>query len=162
MQTLHYHTYCYAHPIEWGGCSPQPLTFSTPPPMAWQSPVQRWRIVVEWRAQEERLSVCERLLCGGAPMQEVGCVVECHCVPCGGVGIVCGLSVGFRWLVKISWRMGVRGWCCCRCVSQYIKCTLLTLYSCHCPAVDIIESGWVSFTSWMSFTWSFVLLHSSC
>ena len=67
---------------------------------------------------EERLSVCERWLrwtcstnagsglcgCGG------GVVLLCllvltrlYCI----IGIVCRLLVGFRWLVKISWRMGL-------------------------------------------------------
>ena len=65
---------------------------------------------------EERLLVCKRLLivwrwtC--STQAESGLcddVVECHCVPlgCAVLLAVCGLPVGFRWLVEISWRIGL-------------------------------------------------------
>ena len=75
---------------------------------------------MEWQAQSGwRRGVKGCCLGGGGfapPTQEVGCVVvvgECHDVivcllvlTCT-VGIVCRLPVGFRWSVKISWRVGL-------------------------------------------------------
>ena len=56
------------------------------------------------------------------------------------IGIVCGLPVGFWWLAKISWRIGLieeqDGAPPCFRSIEYIKCTLPALAA---PAVDVIE-----------------------
>ena len=75
---------------------------------------------------EEMLSVCERLLsvwrwtysthAGSECVVVVGVwwnvidVIVCLLVltrPCCTIDTVCGLLVGFQWLVQISWRMGL-------------------------------------------------------
>ena len=115
-----------------GGCAPLgwPLTFPTP--LHWPGrdlPVQfsqlmRCRTQVEWRVQSGWRRGCKRLLnvwvCGGGfapPTQEVDCVVVvrmwwnvidiivCLLVLSCIIGIVCGLTVGFWWSIKIFWRM---------------------------------------------------------
>ena len=93
----------------------------------------------------------ERLLIA-PPTQEVGCGLLLHC----------GLPVGFRWSVKISWRMGLLEeqdgavvpsfWSI-----EYIKCTLPALAATPLQRTWLNESGWLSFTSFMWFTRSFVL-----
>ena len=107
----------------------QDLTFATPPPGR-SLPSQFSRLMssknqVEWRAHSGWSrgchSMCERWLTVWRwySTQEVGCVivmgsvVEVMVCPlvlsrlCCNSSIVCGFPVGFRWSVKISWRMAI-------------------------------------------------------
>ena len=112
-------------------------------------------------ATGRELSVCERLLivwkwiysthtgsgCGGV-------VVECHCVLLS--RLVCGLAVGGQ--SKFLGHPWGRRWCCYGCVFappsfrsiEYTKCTLQALAA---TPLQRNKSGWVCFTSWMSFMW---------
>ena len=82
----------------------------------------------------------------------------------------CGLLVGFRWSVKISWRMGFLEEqdgavvCVCSDLVQSIECTLLALAATPLQRTWLNERCLLSFTAWMSFMWFtrlFVLVHPS-
>ena len=149
---------------------------SHPPPLAWQrpsSPVNKHMdcqcVKIVWRWTCSTHGLCG---CGGG-------VVECyqrHCWCWPGCAVLLGLFVDFRWSVNISWRMGlfeeqdgaVVGvfWPLPSSpASEYIKYTLPALAAKLLQQTWLNESGWVSFTSSMSFmrfTRSFVFLHPSC
>ena len=57
----------------------------------------RWEAVSVWK-----LLIVWRWICSTHAGSGLWGVVECHCW-CT-ISIVCGLQLGFRWSVKISWR----------------------------------------------------------
>ena len=101
---------------EWGSVTSWPLTFATCPPLAWQRPSSQVQSGggPRWHSLAGR-SVCVRLL--------IVCRWNCSthtesglCDGCGGMSLtsLCAFwlllalfPVGFRWSVKLSWRMGL-------------------------------------------------------
>ena len=154
-----------------------PLTFLSRP-LRWPSrglPVllMRWRTQVEWQPQYRGCQCVKGcLLCRGGLVGYV-VVVECHqryCVPFGVDQAVLyyshclwtsgGLPVVSQKFLENGTLRGT-GWCCCGCVLallfrpsfqsiEYIKCTLLALAATPLQQTWLNESGWLSFTSWMS------------
>ena len=105
---------------EWGWECPRDF-WTLPCPSIGLAEASYWPVGIYVVWLEERLSLC-CWLCGGGfapPTQEVDCVVvvgvwwnvivcllvltRLYCT----IGIVCGLLVGFRQSVKISWWMGI-------------------------------------------------------